>query len=85
VGQEFAYQVAVGQKARIEDDVPSGMTWTGKVLRMADWFAQRRNLSDEPMQARDVRTVECLVTVDPGQAPLRIGQRVRVFLGGSAP
>jgi hypothetical protein len=33
------------------------------------------------LQVNDVRTLECLIALDPDQAPLRIGQRVRVLLG----
>jgi hypothetical protein len=35
----------------------------------------------EPLQFNDVRTLECIVQLDPGQPALRIGQRVRVTLG----
>jgi hypothetical protein len=33
----------------------------------------------------DVRTLECLVVLEPGQPPLRIGQRVRVLIGPVQP
>jgi hypothetical protein len=33
----------------------------------------------EPLQFNDVRTVECIITLDPSdKTPLRVGQRVRV-------
>ena len=38
----------------------------------------------EPLQFNDVRTLECIVTLDPDQPPLRIGQRVRVTLEGGS-
>jgi hypothetical protein len=36
----------------------------------------------EPLQLNDVRTLECIVTLDPDQdlSQLRVGQRVRVTL-----
>ena len=34
----------------------------------------------EPLQFNDVRTLECIIELDPGQPLLRIGQRVRVQL-----
>jgi len=34
----------------------------------------------EPLQFNDVRTLECIIDLDPGQPILRIGQRVRVQL-----
>lgn len=81
VEQEFARRVAVGQKATIQDDTISGERWTGRVSRLSDWYTQRRSIIAEPLQYNDVRTMECIVTVDPKQPPLRIGQRVRVVLG----
>jgi multidrug resistance efflux pump len=78
VEQEFADQVATGQTALIEDDARSRGMWTGRVLRVSDWYTKRRSILLEPSQFNDVRTLECLVAVDPGQPSLRIGQRVRV-------
>lgn len=80
VEQEFARRVALGQKALIRDDTVSGDCWTGRVTRLSDWYTHRRSIIAEPLQFNDVRTLECLVTVDPGQPTLRIGQRVRVVL-----
>ena len=34
----------------------------------------------DPLQLNDVRTLECIIAVETGQPPLRIGQRVRVVL-----
>ena len=38
------------------------------------------SIVQEPEHFNDVRTLECLVALDPGQAHLRIGQRVRVTI-----
>jgi multidrug resistance efflux pump len=81
VEQEFADRVAVGQPTVIEDDTGAGTTWRGRVLRLSDWYTHRRSILQEPLQLNDVRTLECLITLDPGQRPLRIGQRVRVKIG----
>jgi HlyD family secretion protein len=83
VEQEFAGRVAVGQKARIEDDTTGKGSWTGRVRRISDWFAHRRSMLLEPLQLNDVRTLEVIIDLDPGQEPLRIGQRVRVHLVGA--
>jgi multidrug resistance efflux pump len=80
VEQEFASRVAPNQTARIQDDATAGGSWTGKVQRVSDWYTQRRSILLEPLQFNDVRTLECIITLDPNQPPLRIGQRVRVFL-----
>jgi multidrug resistance efflux pump len=82
VEQEFAARVREGQVATIEDDTASGggPKWTGKVTRLGDWMAHRRSILPDPAQFHDVRTLECLIALDPNQPPLRIGQRVRVAL-----
>jgi hypothetical protein len=86
--QEFAHRVAVGAHARIVDDSHSDIEWSGRVARMSDWFAQRRNVIREPLQFNDVRTLECIIELDKPKdlnskkpAEPRIGQRVRVIIG----
>jgi multidrug resistance efflux pump len=81
VNQEFANRVHVGQTAVIRDDARSGAAWHGKVERIAGWFERRRPTSQDPSAFTDVRTVECLIAIDPGQPPLRLGQRMRVLIG----
>jgi multidrug resistance efflux pump len=82
VDQEFAARVRVDQPATIEDDTRVSKQWYGKVRRMSDWYTHRRSILLEPLQYNDVRTLECIVTVDKaGQRELRIGQRVRVTIG----
>jgi hypothetical protein len=51
------------------------------VARIADSYLPRRTLTQEPFQPNDVRTLEILVTLDPGQPQPRLNQRVRVTLG----
>jgi multidrug resistance efflux pump len=80
VDQEFAHRVAVGQPARIDDDGGSDHHWRGRVYRISDWYTHRRSILQDPLQMNDVRTLECLIAVEPDQAPLRIGQRVLVTL-----
>jgi multidrug resistance efflux pump len=82
VEQEWAGRVQEGQVASIEDDTAngSGPKWTGRVVRVGDWMAHRRSILPDPSQFHDIRTLECIIELDPGQAPLRIGQRVRVAL-----
>ncbi len=82
VEQEWADRVQDGQVATIEDDTSngSGPKWTGKVVRVGDWMAHRRSILPDPSQFHDIRTLECVIAIDPNQAPLRIGQRVRIAL-----
>jgi multidrug resistance efflux pump len=80
VEQEFAAQATVGQEAIIHDDSNTATTWRGRVLSISDWYSRRRSMLQEPFQFNDVRTLECLIALEPNQPPLRIGQRVRVTL-----
>jgi multidrug resistance efflux pump len=84
VEQEFASRVAKGQEALIQDDSSAGPNWRGKVIRISDWYTHRRSMLQEPLQFNDVRTLECIVQLDPGQPTPRIGQRVRVMLEPAA-
>jgi multidrug resistance efflux pump len=85
VEQEFADHITKGQTAAIQDDATAAGTWTGKVVRLSDWYTHRRSMLLEPLQYNDVRTLECIIELPPGQAPLRIGQRVRVMIGSVEP
>jgi hypothetical protein len=51
---------------------------------MSDWYTPRRSIIQEPLQFNDVRTLECIIQLDPDQQMPRIGQRVRVKLGQAA-
>jgi multidrug resistance efflux pump len=81
IEQEYASRVTLGQIASIQDDSKSDTEWKGKVTRLSDWYTQRRLILHEPLQFNDVRTLECIIELDPSKAPPRIGQRVRVILG----
>jgi multidrug resistance efflux pump len=84
VEQEFAGRVALGQTARIQDDTTGAGDWRGKVVRISDWYAQRRSILLEPLQFNDVRTLEAIIRLEQdSKGPLRIGQRVRVTLEGN--
>jgi multidrug resistance efflux pump len=78
--QEWASHVAKGQKVMIEDDTHSGAKWTGEVKYVSDWITQKRDMILEPFMVNDVRTLECVIDVNPGGPPMRIGQRVRVTI-----
>ncbi len=81
VEQEFAGKLFIGQKAEITDDITGAGDWKGEVIRISDWFTQRRAVLLEPMQYNDVRTLEVILRLQPdAKNPLRINQRVRVRL-----
>jgi len=80
VDQEFAGQVAVGQRAEVQDDATNtGPTWRGRLIRVAGWFAARRRIITDTPVFLDVRTLECIVHLDPEpHPPPLVGQRLRV-------
>jgi multidrug resistance efflux pump len=82
--QEFARSLAIGQAASIQDDSNGEGSWAGHVIRISDWYTQRRSVMPEPLQYNDARTLECIIELDAGQPALRIGQRVRVTLRPAA-
>jgi multidrug resistance efflux pump len=81
VEQEFVRRVAVGQRAEVEDEADPGASWPGRVVRVAGWYAARRSAPDRPAAFKDVPTVECIIALDGGRPPLRVGQRVQVVIG----
>lgn len=78
VEQEFARRVTPGMPAEVQDDTDSSRRWKGKVLRVSDWYTQRRTILQEAPTLHDVRTVECLISLDADQPPPRLGLRVQV-------
>ena len=85
VEQEFLGRIVVGRPAHVEDEVNSSNVWGGRVTRIAGWYSQRRTILAKPGQFKDVPTVECLIALDPGHPPCRIGQRVQVRIGSLLP
>jgi len=78
VEQEYASRVKVGQVVQVQDDARwNAQQWKGKVRSISDWYTQRRSQLHEPRQFNDVRTLECIIELEPGH-DLKIGQRVRV-------
>jgi multidrug resistance efflux pump len=77
IEQAFAPLVAVGQRVSIQDDANGPGRWTGRVTWVADWYTNPRPvIVPDPGQFSDVRGMPCTITLDPGQPPLKINQRV---------
>jgi HlyD family secretion protein len=83
VEQEFAPRITEGKSALVQDEANADVTWRGRVERVAGWYSQRRTVLHDPSQLSDVRTLECVIVLEPGQPRLRLGQSVRVFIGGT--
>jgi HlyD family secretion protein len=79
VEQAYSANVIPGLAVSIEDSAnASNRRWTGRVTRVGDWFTQKRNIIADPGQVNDVRTLECIIALDPNQPPLKINQQVIV-------
>lgn len=86
VDQEYLGLVAAGMRVEAQDENRAGgPVWAGRVARVGPWVAQRRTFVLEPGELNDVRTVECVIELDPSAAPLWIGQRMRVRIARPAP
>jgi len=81
VEQAYHASVVPGLAVTIEDSAnASNRRWTGRVTRVGDWFTQKRNIIADPGQVNDVRTMECIIALDPNQPPLKINQQVVVTI-----
>ena len=85
VEQEFAGRLKEGEPAVVRNDADPAASWRGRVGRVAGWYGQRRTVLHDPSQLSDVRTLECLIALEPGQPRLRLGQSVRILIGGASP
>jgi multidrug resistance efflux pump len=84
VEQEFAGRLAAGQAVIVHDEHGAGPQRAGKITRISDWYTRSRTPDPSRVFSNDVRTLECIITLDPGQPSFRLGQRVRVTAGPSA-
>ena len=66
VEQEFAPRVKEGAPALVHDDADASLSWRGRVERVAGWYSQRRAVLHDPSQMSDVRTLECVIVLEPG-------------------
>jgi hypothetical protein len=56
-------------------------SWKGRVTRVSDWYSDSPTIPRRMARFTDMPTVECVIALDPGHPPLRIGQRMTVLLG----
>lgn len=82
VEQELVSLVEVGQEVRVRDEIGGLGPWKARLVRVGRTYARRQHRTD-PTQFVDVPTVECLIRLDPGHPPLRIGQKLRVSIYAS--
>jgi HlyD family secretion protein len=82
VEQELIHRVEVGQSAVVRDEMNPERSWNGRVIRISDWCSDSPVIPRRMARFTDIPTVECVVALDAGQQPPRIGQRMTVRLGG---
>lgn len=80
VEQELIHLVEVGQPAVVRDEMNPDRSWKGRVVRVSDWYSDSPSIPRRMARFTDMPTVECLIALESGQAPLRVGQRMTVFL-----
>jgi multidrug resistance efflux pump len=86
IDQEALGRVSVGMSADVTDENhPDGPFWKGKVTHISRWVAQRRTLVLDPGEINDVRTVECVISLESPTEGLWIGQRMRVRIARATP
>jgi multidrug resistance efflux pump len=78
VAQEFAGRVREGLDVQVEDEASTGLLAKGRIAEVSDWFLPRRQISLLPTGINTGLTLECVIELEEGHAPLRWGQRVRV-------
>ena len=76
IEQEYAPRIKEGMKVIVEDEVSAPGTWHGKIRTIGNIYSTKEHL--ELLSFNDVRTIPCIVDLDPGQPPLKIAQKVRV-------
>jgi multidrug resistance efflux pump len=81
VEQELIHLVAVGQPAVVRDEMNADWSWKGRVTRVSDWYSDSPTIPRRMARFTDMPTVECVIALDPGHPPVRIGQRMTVLLG----
>jgi multidrug resistance efflux pump len=84
VEQELVSRVTPGLLAMVSDEMAGAGPWKGSVARVGGMYSRRRHRTD-PTQFVDVPTVECLVRLESGHPPLRVGQKLRVSIYGKPP
>ncbi len=86
--QEYASRVSLNQKAVIIDHMNSQLSWTGKVVKIAETFQPKRSSANgfQLFANNEDPVLEVLIELEnqtqKDLPSIRIGQRVRVTMGG---
>jgi HlyD family secretion protein len=85
VSQEFAGRVRPGLSVRVEDEAGGAQLGEGKIAEVSDWFLPRRQISAQPTGVNTGLSLDCVIDLRDGHAPLRLGERVRVRILADQP
>ena len=88
VEQEFHNRVTLNAIATINDETIPGQIWHGKVLRMSEAFLPPRNNFAGPdflSAGNNCRVREVIVSIEPSENMPKLGQKMRVNIGGATP
>jgi HlyD family secretion protein len=76
IEEKFLNDIKPGQTVDIVPDTDETKIIPGKVAKIGNYLGPKRQFMDEPQERSDVRTTECIISVD--DKSLILGQRVLV-------
>lgn len=76
IEEKFIRSIKPGTQADIILDTEENKVYTGKVLKIGNYLGPKRLSFDEAQEKNDVRTTECILSID--EKDLILGQRVLV-------
>lgn len=85
VEQELIHLIEVGRPAVVKDEMNPEWSCKGRVTRISDWYADSPTIPRRMARFTDLPTVECVIALDPGHPPLRLGQRMTVLFDRASP
>jgi hypothetical protein len=78
VSQEFADRVRKGLVVQVEDETSAAVVGDGRIAEVSNSFLPRRQVSAAPTAVNTGVTLDCVIELREGHAPVRLAQRVRV-------
>lgn len=85
VAQELSERAQTGLAVQVEDEAATNVLAKGTIAEVSSWFLPRRQLNGLPTSINTGLTLECVIDLQEGHAPLRLGQRVRVRILADQP
>lgn len=76
IEEKFIKDIKIGTAAEIIPDSDETKCYKGKVIKIGSYLGPKRQFLDDPQEKNDVRTAECLLSVDAKD--LILGQRILV-------